>query len=81
MNHWSISGLKCRNGKQILWKRGRTKEDRKKSCLKTQVLGEMNKASEKVLGKLPNYLFDINSPSGDSVEAIISGNFTSIALA
>lgn len=41
----------------------------------------MNKASEKVLGKLPNYLFDINSPSGDSVEAIISGNFTSIALA
>lgn len=41
----------------------------------------MNKGSEKVLGKLPNYLFDIISPSGDSVEVTMSGNFTSIAPA
>ena len=41
----------------------------------------MNEGSEIALGKLPNYLFDINLPSGDSDEVVMSGNFTSITPA
>lgn len=54
---------------------------RKSLSKQKQVLGEMNKGSEIALGKLPNYLFDINLSSCDSDEVIMSGNFTSITPA
>lgn len=54
---------------------------RKSLSKQRQVLGEMNEGSEIALGKLPNYLFDINLISDDSDEVIMSGNFTSFTPA
>lgn len=51
------------------------KMGRKGFSKQRQVLGEMNKGYEIALGKLSNYLFDLNLSSSDSDEVIMSGNF------
>lgn len=71
-----------------MWKQRKTfckrefkqrKMGRKGFSKQRQVLGEMNKRYEIALGKLSNYLSEVNLSSSDSDEVVMSGNFSYIA--